>query len=390
VTFTTVGTVTRTAAQTTAATGANTTFTDATALATTAYVYRVYAVGLGGTSAAATVNVAAVAAPATPTTLTAAVRSTAASVVLSWVDASTTETSFRVEKSLDNATWTTVASVTRTAAQTTATGAAVTYTDATASASVTSYYRVFAVGLGGDSAAATNVLTMAAMIPGAPIGLAAAARSTAASVVLTWVDNSTFETSYLIERSANAGSTWLPLASVARTAAQTLANPGTATTYTDASALAGSAYQYRLTASGLGGTGPATAALNVAAIAAPTAPTIALVRNGANNQVQITDTSTVETGFVVQRAPVTGTVVTPAAGTTGTAMTGGTVGAWTTVTTLTRTAAQTAATGVTLNSNDTTAAALVAGTTWAYRVVATGLAAGNGSTDTSTVVYVKR
>jgi hypothetical protein len=131
--------------------------------------------------------------------------------------------------------------------------------------------------------------------------------------------------------------------------------------------------------------------VSVAAIAVPTAPTISLARNAANNTVSITDTSTTETGFVVQRAPVTGTVVTPAAGTAGTAMTGGTVGTFVTVTTLTRTAAQTTATGGTaVTYADTTAAALVAGTTWAYRVVATGLATGNGTTDTSSLTYVKR
>jgi large repetitive protein len=127
-----------------------TSFIDSTANASTQYWYKVRAVNGAGesafTSTANATTQALPAAPAAPTVLTAQAIS-ASQINLSWNDNSTTETAFEVYRSTnDNANFRLVATVAGGA------GAQKSYSDIGIFANVRYYYKVRAVGVGGNSA----------------------------------------------------------------------------------------------------------------------------------------------------------------------------------------------------------------------------------------------
>ena len=377
VTWTAIGTVARTGA---ASTGVGAvTYNDLTALANTAYSYQVLAVNVSGSSAPSNLlNVAAIAAPAAPAPVTAVVASPT-SVTISWTDASTTETSFVVQRAPVTAgvvgafaTVTTVA-----VANGLTTGGLQTFTNTGLVTGTTYAYRVVAASAfypvatpGATSTSAVVQVTPVLLAPTAPSLLTAAARTTAATVVLSWTDNSTNEASFTINRSSNGGVTWTAIGTVARTGA---ASTGVgAVTYNDLTALANTAYSYQVLAVNVSGSSAPSNLLNVAAIAAPAAPApvTAVVASPTSVTISWTDASTTETSFVVQRAPVTA----------------GVVGAFATVTTVA------VANGLTTGGLQTfTNTGLVTGTTYAYRVIAASAIypiATPGATSTSAVVQV--
>lgn len=288
--------------------------------------YRVVArntVGYGGaypsmtaksTSAVFTATVAP-----NPTDLTAAVA--AGPVVdLSWNDHATTETSFVVERSVDNgANWTTIASPAANPAQ-----GATAYTDTAVTAGSTYTYRVGAVvpgqalpqysGTATVTLVATPTTLVALPLAGGQVGLA-------------WNDNATNEASYQVERAANGGA-WATVATLGPIA-------GPNASWTDTTVLRGNDYQYRVSA--VNGADRATSTVaSVQVIAAPTGLTATQVAGPA---AALTWTGNAP-GFQVQRA-------------TG-------AGAFTTVATLG------AGNGL-ISYTDTTAAP---GSTYTYRVVA--------------------
>jgi hypothetical protein len=171
-------------------------------------------------------NVASVTiAPAAPSGLTAlAVSGTR--VDLSWTNVGG-ETGYRVDRYAGGV-WTTIG----------ATGAdAVSFSDTSAVAGSTYYYRVRAFNAGGESpdsnyAAATtpNVLTR----PTAPSSLVAVVNANR-QVQLWWKDNSTNEKYFVVQRSTNNYS-WTTLGSV----------PANSTGAIDTSALRGRTYYYRV------------------------------------------------------------------------------------------------------------------------------------------------
>ncbi len=365
-TWAAIGSVTAATAQV-ATTGTTLSYSDTTALAGSAYQYRVTASNAGGSSAASnTVSVAAVPSPAAPTGVTA-VQASTTSVTVSWVDASTDETSFVVQQAAVTGgvvgPYATVSTVTRSGTQTSGTGGTALSVTATALTTGSAYaWRVVAANAlfpitapGANSTSAVVQATPQVPAPAAPTSLSAAARSTSATVVLSWQDNSTNETAFSISRSSDAGLSWAVIGSVTVTLTQG-ANTGTTLSYSDTTALAGSAYQYRVTASNAGGASAASNVVSVAALPAPTAPTAVSVTRASSTSATVTwtDASTSETSFDVQRAAVsTSTKV---------------VGAYATVGTVTRSATQTTGTGGSALSFSNTG--LSTGTTYAYRVVA--------------------
>lgn len=133
--------------------------------------------------------------------------------------------------------------------------------------------------------------------------------SVSATVVLNWLDSANNESSFTVNRSINGGVTWTAIASIARTGAASTQIG--AVTYSDATALAGTAYSYQVLAVNAGGNSAPSNTLSVAAIAGPAAPTgVTATRASATSAtIRWVDASTNEASFVVQRATVTGGLV---------------------------------------------------------------------------------
>jgi titin len=221
--------------------GAVTSFTDTTAVVGTSYTYRVQAFNATGPSDySATATATVPPAPAAPTALTALVNG--AVISLTWTDNASNETGFRVERSTDNVTFT---------ALTTLAANATSYSDAALVQGQTYYYRVVAFNTGGGASAYTNVASALAPIqpPAAPTGLSATVAG--AAISLGWVDNSTNEDGYRVERSTD-DLTYTTLASL----------PKASTTYSDTTAVPGQIYYYRVQAYNLGGASAYTATVN--------------------------------------------------------------------------------------------------------------------------------
>ena len=160
-----------------------------------------------------------------PTTLVAAANGET-SVSLSWTDRSGIEDGYAVERSRDDgATWTYVGDVNKNVT---------TYTDTSATPG-TWQYRVYAVGGSSQSAAASTTVSIAPVVPATPSDFTAVLSGS--SVSLSWIDRSTTEIGYVLERATSDGA-FTPLTTL----------PANASGYTDATAAAGYLYTYRLTA----------------------------------------------------------------------------------------------------------------------------------------------
>jgi endonuclease I/fibronectin type 3 domain-containing protein len=128
-------------------------YADATAANGTTYYYVVSAVnacGEGANSTQVSATPAAPQVPAAPTNLTASAGKR--KITLNWTDNATTETSFRVERSLNGTSFTTVTTV---AANLTS------YTQNGLTSGTRYYYRVFAVNANGDSTASNTASAVA-------------------------------------------------------------------------------------------------------------------------------------------------------------------------------------------------------------------------------------
>ncbi|MBI3008434.1 MAG: fibronectin type III domain-containing protein, partial [Candidatus Omnitrophica bacterium] len=164
--------------------------------------------------------------PTAPSGLSASA-ALASQIDLSWTDNSSNETGFRIERKTGaSGTYSEIATPT---ANTT------TYNDTGLSESTTYYYRVRAYNASGNSSYSNeaNALTLAA----APSGLSGTAAS-ASQIDLTWVDNSSGETGFRIERKAGAGGTYSEIAILT----------SDTTTYSDTGLSESTTYYYRVRA----------------------------------------------------------------------------------------------------------------------------------------------
>ncbi len=181
-------------------------FTDSAASAGSTYSYRVYS------SAASTIsansNVASVTTvPAAPAGVSASAASSS-QINVAWASA-TGATGYRIDRSVDGSTWTTIGTV--------GTGVT-TYQDAGLAASTQYYYRVLATNAGGTSPASA---TATAKTAAASTSSASAAPSnltsrltSSTSATLAWSDNSNNETGFQVEYSLD-GHTWYVAGTVA-------------------------------------------------------------------------------------------------------------------------------------------------------------------------------
>ena len=133
--------------------------------------------------------------PAAPTGL-AATPVTSSRIDLAWTDNATNEQGFKVERSTDGVTFTTVAVLGVNATS---------YSVTSLNASTTYAFRVRAYE-GPDDSAASNTVSAATLAPpAAPTGLTATAVSST-RIDLAWTDNATYEQGYKVERATGAGS----------------------------------------------------------------------------------------------------------------------------------------------------------------------------------------
>ncbi len=200
-----------------------TTYAAAGLTADTAYKFRVAALDATGASAASNSASITTVLPV-PTGLATTVVS-ATEIDLSW-NAVTDATGYKIERSLNNSTWTTL----NTQALT---GTSTTFADTTVLAGTSYYYRLTATNVAGNSAAEAGgaaVLTL----PAAPILTAVPASAT--SINLSWTASPS-ATNYKLEKSTDGGLTWTQVVQQA-----TL-------TYTHASLTADTSYKYRVSAS---------------------------------------------------------------------------------------------------------------------------------------------
>jgi hypothetical protein len=268
----------------------STTFSDTTTVPGVPYAYRVVLFNAAGEIASNEVTVVPLA-PAAPTNLTATPQA-GPQVSLSWIDNAFNETSFLIERAANGGAFTTLA----TTAANSGTGT-VTYVDQTVLPGTTYTYRVSAVNADGTSAPTSTASASVPAVPATPTNLVATVQ-TGPQVGLSWTDNATNETGFVIQRSVNGGA-FTQLATVAA-----LAGTGTAS-YVDTTVVANNTYAYRVYA--VNGV-VASAVSNTASVSllppAPNAPTslAATTQTGPTVSLSFRDNATTETGFVIQRS----------------------------------------------------------------------------------------
>jgi titin len=181
-----------------------TTWQDTTVAASSLYTYTVKArnaAGDSGSSNEASVTTpAALTAPATPTALTAVAQSSSA-VGLTWADNATNEDSYRVYRKDGTAIAFVQVSPDLPAGTTS-------WQDTSVAPSSPYTYAVKARNPAGDSGwsneASVTTPAVPVPVPAAPTGLVATAESPTV-VKLTWIDNATNESEYLVERAVGTG-----------------------------------------------------------------------------------------------------------------------------------------------------------------------------------------
>jgi hypothetical protein len=178
-----------------------------------------------------------------------------------------------------------------------ATGGLNVISPANANLSPPGYYMLFIVNSNGVPSVAAFIRNSASVSPppAAPSNLAASAISST-QINLSWTDNSSNETGFLIERSTD-GTNFTQIATAGVNA----------TSYLDTGLSASTTYYYRVRASGSGGNSGysnVVSATTQAASSAPSAPTNLIATAISRVQINLswTDTANNETGYTVQRS----------------------------------------------------------------------------------------
>ena len=229
--------------------------------------------------------------PATPTNLQAVARS-GTRIDLTWTDNATNETGYYVERAPD------VAGVAGTYTQIATLASNSNSFSSTALSSNTAYwFRVRAFNATDVSAYSNQTSATTFLVPAAPTNLQGQAISTT-RIDLTWTDNATNETAYLLERAPdNAG--------VAGTYAQIASLAAGSTAYSNTGLNANTRYWYRVRAATTTDSSAYATPTSVTTQQGPAAPTNlqAVVISATQINLTWTDNATTETGYTVERAP---------------------------------------------------------------------------------------
>ncbi len=203
-------------------------------------------------------------------------------VELAWTDNARGETGYRVDwRAAGSATWT---------ASPAADPNAGAYTVEGLTASTAWEFRVVALSAAGDSPGATLTLTT----PPAPPGGVAVSEAGPTSAALTWTDNSSDETGFVVEYRLFRSRSWTTYATEAA---------ANATTITVAGLASGETYGFRVYAKhGVNGLSSPSDEAVLGKIGGPAAPSavMATARGSSRAGVSWTDNSSDETGFVVE------------------------------------------------------------------------------------------
>lgn len=175
-------------------------YTDNSAAENTTYNYRIRSINTGGNSGYATSDVTTpFSIPIAPTNLVVTAVSSS-SIRLTWKDNSANENEFEIEKFLDSA----FVLIDNVPANTTS------YLDEDLTESTTYFYRVRSINTAGASAYSSQASgTTFTPPPAAPSGLVATALS-ASEILLTWKDNSDDETGFLVTQNESVVKTLSP------------------------------------------------------------------------------------------------------------------------------------------------------------------------------------
>jgi predicted phage tail protein len=216
--------------------GGGTSYTDATGLVTgRIYQYRIRACNMAGCSGFETAPQFTLSgAPLAPTGVTAQPLSRN-SIRVTWTDASMNESGFTIQRRRKTPTgftaWALVANLPANRSS----------YDNTVPPSPTYQYRVRACNAAGCSAdVESNEVKIPTAVPTAPNGLSATAPS-GTTVALVWVDRSTNEASFGIQRRQRNGATWSAWSNLT-------ALPPNTVGYEEGGRTAGTTYQYRVRA----------------------------------------------------------------------------------------------------------------------------------------------
>jgi FtsP/CotA-like multicopper oxidase with cupredoxin domain len=227
-------------------------------------------------------------------------------LTLTWDDNSISETSFTVQRMTGTGPWVDLGTIQSPLNQPNTHGSR-SFTDSGYTPTADYQYRVAAkntVGYGGAFMSLTVQSTSAPLAivnpPAAPTALTATLQ-TGPQISLTWTDNATNETGFILERSVNGG------------AFQVLTNPPAHTgtgfvTFVDTPVTAGTTYAYQVRATNTSGPSGNSNTVTLTVPAVPTAPSSFTATNGANQGnlrrvvLNWTDNSNNETGFSIQRA----------------------------------------------------------------------------------------
>ncbi len=252
---------------------------------TTMYYFRVRAYNVSGNSGYSN-EASVIICPEAPGSVSAtAVSST--QINISWTDNSSNETGFRIERSMGNNTSYTEI-VSDLPAGTTS------YHNTGLAFNTAYYYRVRAYNAYGNSGYSNEAsATTNDIIPYAPTNLVSAAASSS-QINLTWNDNSTNETGFLIERSGD-NITFSQIASV---------TAGT-TSYSSTGLSSGTTYYFRVRAyNGIGNSGYSNTSSAMTYDVLPAAPSGLTATAASSSQINLswTDNSTNEACFIIQRS----------------------------------------------------------------------------------------